>query len=469
MTKDPIISSLVHHVSSHPILKRYHHQKIAIACSGGKDSMALAFACDLLKLWEIEIFTVDHGIHALSQQYAQEIKMFWDQLGIHTEILKADPMMIAQGQGIEDGARKARYFLLSQTAKQRGCSAVLLGHHALDQVETILMRLNQASGLNGLKGIPEQRDIFIRPMLSCHAQMIEEMITHYQIPYWEDPTNQDQSYLRNHIRLQLIPKLQEVFGIGFEQRFAQSATFLNQSLLCLNHTLASQNSDQIKYFKYLISCELNLLDMPDYLQAHWLHHLILTAYERFRTDDHLNLRRVKDHIERLQALWHKEGTRQFKMELPYQLMLISQKNKLLIYDLRAFEFNINPIPIDLSRLEDEKLSVSFGIWRLEICLKTEKDQHSIPFALIKQRLQMQALLSMPKEGEIFKREMGHKKVRHIWGDIKASMIEREYLKVLYHGDELLYVPYLGVNLGYIEKDQRVEDDGRFCCFELSYL
>ncbi len=209
-------SRLLDTLSSHPDLQSLKGQKIAIACSGGKDSMALAAACVVLKQWEIMIFTVDHGIHEKSSQYASAIEAYWHTLDIKTIILKADPKMIAQGLGIEDGARRARYALLSKEAQVQGCHWVLLAHHAQDQAETILMRLNQSAGLAGLKGIPSKREIFLRPFLQINPIEIDDFINAYDIPYWEDPTNSDLHYQRNHVSFEVNHALEKVFHQGWQ-------------------------------------------------------------------------------------------------------------------------------------------------------------------------------------------------------------------------------------------------------------
>jgi tRNA(Ile)-lysidine synthetase-like protein len=430
----PLHSQLLDLLSNQPDLQAVQGQKIAIACSGGKDSMALAMACVHLRRWEVLIFTVDHGIHEQSSAYANAIKSYWQTQGIQTFILKADPQIIQQGLGVEDGARRARYALLSEMAVKQECHWVLLAHHAQDQAETILMRLNQSAGLAGLKGIPAKRDIFLRPFLQASPSEINRFIEELAIPYWEDPTNRDLHYQRNHVRFEVNQALEKVFHEGWQERFAWSAYFLDQSLSALDDFLKIWDQQYLKLYPAVISYEHPLIDLSSALQQQCLVRLLTKAFSHFLSDQEtVNLRRIKDHIFRLQALWAKEKYRQFQMELPYQMVLTSTAGKIKIYEMTQLRaIPSESICVDLTRMVDEEEYV-WGIWKWRI-----------------QRLSKQAKggqqlwIGLPQIGAVFSARQGqHKKIRHLWGDLKSSIVERSFWPVLQTDQgEIIYAPDL---------------------------
>ena len=111
------------------------------------------------------------------------------------------------------------------------------------------MRLNQSAGLAGLKGIPSKRDIFLRPFLQVSPSEINRFIEELAIPYWEDPTNRDLHYQRNHVRFEVNQALEKVFHEGWQERFAWSAYFLDQSLSALDDFLKIWDQQYLKLYQ----------------------------------------------------------------------------------------------------------------------------------------------------------------------------------------------------------------------------
>ena len=164
---------LIEQLSPFLKMKATKKQKInlAIACSGGRDSMLLAEICyQVLKEHseqnQLLIFTVDHGLHAQSKAFAEAVVDYWQARAVNAYRLSADAQLIRAGSGIEDGARRARYEALRQAKTKYSVDFILFGHHAGDQAESILIRLQHSSGLRGLSGIPQQRAWILRPWLN---------------------------------------------------------------------------------------------------------------------------------------------------------------------------------------------------------------------------------------------------------------------------------------------------------------
>jgi tRNA(Ile)-lysidine synthase len=126
-----------------------------------------------------------------------------------------------QGLGIQEAARNLRYAYFHELQMQHQFDAVLTAHHALDNIETVLMNLMRGCAITGIAGIPKQRDFYHRPLLYISKQCINEYIHQQQINYVEDSSNQSDDYTRNYIRHHVIPALQETDAHALEN-FAAS-------------------------------------------------------------------------------------------------------------------------------------------------------------------------------------------------------------------------------------------------------
>lgn len=108
---------------------------------------------------------------------------------------------------LEEAARRVRYLFLAEVARKENCQKIALAHSANDQAETILMKLLRGAGLKGLSGISPVRGPFIRPLIEVERAEIEKFLLHEGIDSCLDSTNLDTTYLRNRVRLELIPLL----------------------------------------------------------------------------------------------------------------------------------------------------------------------------------------------------------------------------------------------------------------------
>jgi tRNA(Ile)-lysidine synthase len=138
----------------------------------------------------------------------------------------------ALGESPEEAARVVRYQALARAARDAGLKAVLLGQHADDQVETLLLALSRGAGLPGLAAMPPvfQRDgaVFVRPLLALPARAIRDWVQEQGIAVVEDPSNADIGFTRNRIRHVLLPALEECFP-QYRETFARSSRHAAQA------------------------------------------------------------------------------------------------------------------------------------------------------------------------------------------------------------------------------------------------
>lgn len=234
------------HINPHPKATT----KIFIACSGGRDSMALLFACQQLQL-PIHVIHINHKLQKISDDWQQLVEGYchkhhidYDSVCIDwqsQQIYAADSTInheqqVNEQQGStqevnEQQARTARYHAIIQIAGEN--AIVALAHHANDQVETLLMNLCQGTGLTGLTGMTAfavQHEFgtpiwLWRPLLGITRDEISDFVAAQHIPYVDDPTNFGVANQRAFLRNQILPLLDERF-----HKLVQNITRTQQNL-----------------------------------------------------------------------------------------------------------------------------------------------------------------------------------------------------------------------------------------------
>lgn len=187
------------------------HPTVAVAVSGGADSMALAVLADRWarrRRGTIVALTVDHGLRAGSRAEAKEAHRRLARLGIQCVLLvwRGDK----PESGIQAEARDARYRLMAQWCRRHGVLHLLVAHHREDQAETLLHRLARSSGVDGLSAMAAIRDLpdvrVLRPCLSVPRDRLRSVLLSRRIGWAEDPSNEDPGYARVRLRA-LLPVL----------------------------------------------------------------------------------------------------------------------------------------------------------------------------------------------------------------------------------------------------------------------
>lgn len=198
---------------------------LGVAYSGGADSTSLLLAAAERWPGQVEAFHVHHGLQAAADEFVRVCESVCQQLGLALHVIRANARR-APGESPEDAARRARYAALAASAAGRGMQGLLLGQHADDQVETLLLALSRGAGLPGLSAMPERFErggmVFYRPLLQIPAAVLRDWLVRQPVEFIDDPTNTDERYTRNRIRARLLPALVQAFP-HFRTTFARSA------------------------------------------------------------------------------------------------------------------------------------------------------------------------------------------------------------------------------------------------------
>lgn len=180
-------------------------EHIGIAVSGGPDSLGLLLLAAATRPGLVEAATVDHGLRAESRAEAEMVAGVCSGLRVPHEILVAE-WSEPPSAAIQERAREVRYRLLAGWLVERKLKALATAHHADDQAETILMRLNRGSGLRGLAGmrprsiVPGSRLPLLRPLLGWQRAELEQICAAANVEPVVDPSNSDEQFERVRIR-----------------------------------------------------------------------------------------------------------------------------------------------------------------------------------------------------------------------------------------------------------------------------
>ncbi|MBK5107329.1 MAG: tRNA lysidine(34) synthetase TilS [Anaerolineales bacterium] len=209
-------------------------RSVLVAVSGGADSLCISeFMQEAGYLVVVAHF--DHNLRTDSAVDAEFVRSYAQQRGVRFIFGQGDvKARVKQAQEtVEEAARNARYQFLFATAEEIGAQAVVVGHSADDQVETLLMHLLRGSGLSGLGGMSYRwqpnawhAEIpLVRPLLGTWRQEILAFCQERGLSPVEDQTNQDPAYFRNRLRLELVPYL-ETFNPAARKLIWQTAQVL---------------------------------------------------------------------------------------------------------------------------------------------------------------------------------------------------------------------------------------------------
>lgn len=181
---------------------RENRGRLALAVSGGPDSLAMLLLAHAALPGRIAAATVDHGLRAEAAAEAAMVAGLCNRLGVPHETLKVD---LAQGN-VQAEARAARYAALVGWMERDGLDALLTAHHADDQAETLLLRLGRGSGVAGLAGVrargavPGTRLPLLRPLLGWRRTQLAEVVAAAGLVAVDDPSNRDDRFDRARIR-----------------------------------------------------------------------------------------------------------------------------------------------------------------------------------------------------------------------------------------------------------------------------
>lgn len=197
--------------------------RLLVACSGGRDSIALLGLLGLVTDADrllLSVGHVDHGLRAASADEANHVQRVSERLGVACAVQRLE--LDGGAPGLPARARQARHAALRTMAEACGAARVVLAHTATDQAETVLLHLSRGAGLRGLAAMRAVEPGVARPLLEVPRARTGPLCERLGLAYIDDPTNLDLDHPRVRVRERVLPELGQLRG-GIESALAASA------------------------------------------------------------------------------------------------------------------------------------------------------------------------------------------------------------------------------------------------------
>jgi len=412
---------------------------VLIALSGGADSVCLTIILDKLRNnfnLSLSAIYINHG---LRPHEAREEELFCralcERLGVvfYNESIDVRRYAEAKRLNLQEAAREVRYQILHDYARRINARRIAVGHNADDQVETVLMRLIRGTGRKGLCGIPPVRGKIIRPLIEIERNDIEDFLNSQEPPvgFMVDSSNTKTDYLRNWIRIKIIPELKRqnpslVEGISrssiiIAEEDAYLDTIVSRSMLRL---VSRRDDDSIELF--LVPLEGT--DRPI------LRRVLMKAIGELILPRGISFIHIEDIIRLI-----KEGKSGDMVMLPHGLKAIKKYSTLLI----SIRDKVEILP-RLLHLHDElylnEVNAVIKATPSSVMDKDADGKRKAVFDLDTLTLPLKVRKRM--EGDyLYPSGMGgrKKKLQDLFVDEKIPQVERDSIPILVSGNDIIWV------------------------------
>jgi tRNA(Ile)-lysidine synthase len=412
----PLLTNFKNHISNtFPALKG---KKILIACSGGLDSVVLS---RLFKELNYDI-SLAHCNFSLRGKESDEDEKFVillaDKLSIpiFNKKFNTKAYKIKHKLSTQVAARQLRYQWFEEVCTEHSFDYLATAHHLDDDLETFLINLSRGTGLRGLIGIPLINEKIIRPFLNFPRADILQYAKEKNSPWREDSSNQTSDYLRNKLRIEVIPRLKEV-DHNLLNGFHQTQKYLNDSMALVN--------DYMALIKNLVvdetedGFEIDVLKLQDLPNTNALLYELLAPFGFTAWDDISDL------------LTAQSGKQIFSES---HRILKNRKSLLLVEN--SFVHNEETYTIKES---DTVIDTPINL-KIEQVDKTSDYTPSIVY-LDLQKLNFPLQLRKWREGDSFYPfgMKGKKKLSKFFKDEKLSLVAKEKTWVLTSGNHIVWI------------------------------
>lgn len=256
-------------------------ERVIIGFSGGIDSVCLAHVLRNLTELDLKLWAayVDYGLRPVENRREEALlQEYGARFGMETICVRVNlPERLQQkNESIQLLAREERYRFFENLKAEIGADKIALAHHRDDQAETIFLRLIRGTGIDGLAGMPVNReDGVIRPFLEVSRAAIREYMQENQLSWVEDSSNQKLIYRRNRIRHQIIPEIENTLNPRFKDALLRLGALAGEQQE-LMASLAEREAERILFKEpNRVGLRLNLFRaQPKYLQYHILKHAL---------------------------------------------------------------------------------------------------------------------------------------------------------------------------------------------------
>ncbi len=412
-------------------------ESIIVAVSGGADSICLMDILTALSV-EMDIALVlahyEHGLRPYEDEHETNlVKDYAGSLNLPFETERASGLNI-NFSSIEERARKLRYNFLERVRAKYNANKIAMGHNLNDQAETVLMRIMRGSGMTGLSGIPPVRDNIIRPLIEVSRKDIIDYLECRHLEYATDSSNNDKRFLRNKIRLDLLPEM-----IKYQPRIIETLGNLAQNLRDENGFFEGQAEkwvydrlEQDESGDFFLNINL-LKELPSAFMRRILR-IIIKRYKR--TLHGFDLGHVEDIIVLI------SNTRSnVSIDLPGDLIVRKEYNRLIFHSAvsgtGSFSYTIDgPGEIYIDEIK-RNIRIEEFENRDQAIISEDANTAFLDKALLSYPLTIRNF--HPGDRFCPLGMTGHKKVKNFFIDLKVPPDTRKQTPILLKGDKIAWV------------------------------
>ena len=413
-------------------VKKWHmlqkEDSVIAGISGGADSVCLLFM--LLKLqkelgFALMAVHVNHGIRgAEAERDEAYVKRLCRQWNVRLKVYRENVPAYAKEHGMteEEAGRDIRRTCFCKVLKEWGGTKIALAHHENDNVETLLWNLCRGTGIRGLGGIAPVNDVWIRPLLCVKRREIESYLKKRGISYCTDTTNTDRRYMRNRIRMDVIPYLEDCVN-------TESVSHMGKTMERM-YELEQYILEEVGQYKE--SCtgwkngrrlirQTEYTKIPKALRDNVLHEILCETAGRRKDIEEV-------HVQMLRDLFTKQVGK--RIDLPYEVTAIRT------YEGVRFEKNIP----EASYAGDENELFSIRVFDRgpgNVTFPEKIYTKWFDYDIIKNTVKIRH--RMAGDSIVINRYGGRKKLKQYFTDQKIPQEDRDKIWIAADGDEVLWI------------------------------
>ena len=413
-------------------VKKWHmlqkEDSVIAGISGGADSVCLLFM--LLKLqkelgFALMAVHVNHGIRgAEAERDEAYVKRLCRQWNVRLKVYRENVPAYAKEHGMteEEAGRDIRRTCFCKVLKEWGGTKIALAHHENDNVETLLWNLCRGTGIRGLGGIAPVNDVWIRPLLCVKRWEIESYLKKRGISYCTDTTNADRRYMRNRIRMDVIPYLEDCVN-------TESVSHMGKTMERM-YELEQYILEEVGQYKE--SCtgwkngrriirQTEYTKIPKALRDNVLHEMLCETAGRRKDIEEV-------HVQMLRDLFTKQVGK--RIDLPYGVTAIRT------YEGVRFEKNIP----EASYAGDENELFSIRVFDREpgnVTFPEKIYTKWFDYDIIKNTVKIRHRIA--GDSIVINRYGGRKKLKQYFTDQKVPQEDRDKIWIAADGDEVLWI------------------------------
>ncbi len=418
-----MIEQVKRYIEQHNIIK--DGDKILCGVSGGVDSMVMV---DILASLGYDVaiahcnFSLRPGDAELDQEH---VRLYAQAMGIPFFTVKFDTAGYSKSKGLSTqmAARELRYEWFEKLMQGEGYNKIAIAHNADDSIETFFINLLRGTGVKGLTGIQRVRGAIIRPLLSIYREDIESYSQQKELHYRTDKSNLHDTYLRNWVRLNLLPMAEQRVS-GFRHMMTENIRRIGSSTKLLERLVDDVRKRAVKEYYNEYKIDLGLI----YDYGECAGQLLYELIERFGFSA----------VQASDILLHRHSGRLFYSDKNVALM---DREVLIIQPRDCFVNNLKDNMLVINSVDDVATELfSLAMIPIEECGDYRKTPPGVAY-LDGDKVSFPLIVRRVRQGDRFSPLgiRGAKKVSDFLIDIKCSRFEKEMQLVMESHGEIAWL------------------------------